>query len=194
MPARPLLLALFVLTSCERVDFIELSPSAIELKQANSQVWVEAKCAARSGVRATKAHVEWSVRDPTIATVSSKGLVKPVASGETEIVARHGEIEARAQVRVAFVERIEVEPKKITLAEGQEAAQVVVRAFGKDGRQLDGRTVNLSSRNKSVAAIVAGSSILPLDPGATEVDVLVDGVGKAIEVVVEQVLKEKPRK
>lgn len=177
--------SLLALVACEKVDYIELNPSEVQFKQPNNQVWMEAKCMARNGVRAVKARVGWSVKDPAIATVSEKGLLKPLASGETEVIAKFGDVEARAPVRVIFVDRIEVEPKELKLKEGQEAFTPTVRAFGKDGRKIDDRTVTMTTKDKTIAQIVGSGAILPLDPGTTTIDVQVDGAKSSIALTVE---------
>lgn len=173
------------LAGCEQVDFIELAPSTIDFKQLNNEKYVEAKCMARTGVRAVKAQVTWSSKDPAIATVTPKGLVKPVKSGTTEVIAKYGDVEARTTVNVILVERIEVEPKQVTLKEGESAFHPTVKAYAADGRLLTDRQVTLSTKDKTVAQIVGGGDILPLDPGSTTIDVQVDAVKSSLQVTVE---------
>jgi hypothetical protein len=172
-------------SACEKVDYIELKPSDVVFKQPNNQVWMEAACMARNGVRAVKARVNWSVADPAIAEVDARGLLRPKASGDTEVIARFGDVEARAPVHVIFVERIEVEPKEIVTKEGADAVTLKVRAFGKDGHEITDRTPTLSSRNKAVAQIVGKGGILPLDPGTTTIDVQVDEAQASVQFTVE---------
>lgn len=175
-----------LLVACEKVDYIEISPSDVEFKQANNSQYLEGRCMARNGARATQTHVKWSVKDPAIAAISPKGLLTPVASGETEVIATVRDVEARIPVRVIFVERIEVEPKTLTMKEGQEAGSVAVKAFGKNGKLITDRSVSLVSKNKNIAQIVGNGGILPLDPGEGTVEVSVDGVKSSISVVVEK--------
>ncbi len=178
---------------CEKVDYIEIAPADVEFKQANNSQWLQAKCMARNGVRAVQAIVKWSVKDPSIASVTERGLLTPLASGETEVIATYRDLEARVPVRVIFVERVEVEPKALKLKEGQEAATVVVKAFGKNGKPITDRSVTLVSKNKNVAQIVGGGAILPLDPGEGIVEVQVDGAKAAVSVMVEKdAARKKP--
>lgn len=179
------MLAAAVFSACEKVDYIELTPSDVIFKQPNNQVWMEAACMARNGVRAVKARVVWSVADPSIAEVNEKGLLKPKASGDTEVIARYGDVEARAPVRVIFVERIEVAPKEVVTKEGADAVALEVKAFGKDGREITDRSPALSSQDKKVAQIVGKGGILPLDPGTTTIDVQVDGAKASVKFTVE---------
>ncbi len=182
-----------LLVACEKVDYIEIVPADVEFKQANNPLWLEAKCMARNGARATQARVKWSVNDPAVATVSAKGQLSPVASGETEVIATYRDVEARVPVHVSFVERIEVEPKALTLKEGQEAASVAVKAYGKTGKLITDRSIGLVSKNKNVVQIVGNGGILPLDPGEATVEVSVDGVKQTVSVTVEKdAAKKKP--
>jgi len=180
-----LVLAAALVSACERVDYIELKPTDVVFKQPNNQVWMEAACMARNGVRAVKARVGWSVADPAIAEVNEKGLLKPKASGDTEVIAKYGDVEARAAVHVIFVERIEVEPKALSVKEGGDAVNFKVRAFGKDGREITDRSPSFEVKEKNIARAVSGG-ILPLDVGTTAVDVQVDGVHASVTLTVEK--------
>lgn len=180
-----LAVVLLAVSGCEKVDYIELTPNDVVFKQPNNQVWMEAACMARNGQRAVKARVGWSVADPTIAEVNEKGLLKPKASGNTEVIAKYGDVEARAPVHVIFVDRIEVEPMEVVTKEGADAVALKVRAFGKDGKEITDRSPALSTHDKNVAQVVGKGGILPLDPGTTTIDVQVDGVKASVKFTVE---------
>jgi hypothetical protein len=180
-----LAMVLLAASGCERVDYIELAPGDVVFKQPNNQVWMSAACMARNGQRAVKARVAWSVADPTIAEVNENGLLRPKASGHTEVIARYGDVEARAPVHVIYVDRIEVEPREVVTREGAEAVALKVRAFDKDGKELIDRSPALSTHDKNIAQVVGKGAILPLDPGTTTVDVQVDGVKASVKFTVE---------
>ncbi|MDP1828693.1 MAG: Ig-like domain-containing protein [Archangium sp.] len=184
-------MSVLLLSACERIDYIELEPAEIVFKQAKAEKWLEAKCMARNGARAVRTPVSWSVKDPTIATVSAKGLVQPVGDGETEVIARAGDVEARATVQVIYVDRIEVEPKELTIKEGAESVHVKVRAFRKSGKELSDRKALYSSADRKIVQIVGDNAILPLDPGTTTVKIQVEGATASVQVTVE---KDKTKK
>ena len=181
------LLALgLLLCACENVSYIEMAPSQVVFKQSNNQVWMQAKCMSRQGVFAPKARVTWSVADPTIAKVSEKGELSPLKSGQTEVIARYQDVEARVPVSVIYVERVEVEPKSLTLKEGDPAVTLNVKAFGPGGQPITDRSVVFTTGDKQVAQVVGGGKeILPLDPGSTVIDVQVDGIKTSVTLVVE---------
>ena len=188
--ARPvpmlLLCAAGLLAACENVDYVELEPASVTFRQPVEKRFLEAKCMSRAGQRTTTATVTWSVKDPAIASVDAKGEVRPLKSGLTEVIARYNDkIEARALVNVLFTESISVEPKAITVTEGAAAVPVKVTSLGFDGRVLEPRKATMVSKSAKVAQVVAGNSILGLDPGATVVEVNVDGKTAEIQVIVE---------
>jgi hypothetical protein len=187
---------LAALTACERVDYIEIVPSELEFKAHGQQQYLETKCMARNGVRAVKARVTWTVKDPTIASIDAKALVKPIASGETELIAKYDDVEARVPVRVLFVERLEVEPKVLVIKEGDESVALTVKTYGKDGKVFTDRVATLKTHDQAIARAVTnphgpGSAILPLDPGETTFDVQVDGITASVQVKVEKDTKKK---
>ncbi|MBL9039277.1 MAG: Ig-like domain-containing protein [Archangium sp.] len=194
---RSVALAALVVTSlatagCENVDYIELSPSEVTFKAAGEMKYLEAKCMSRAGQRATTAKVAWSVKDPAVASVDPNGTVRPLKAGSTEVVARYGgKVEARAAVNVLFVEKISVSPDSVTIVEGQPAVPVTVTSYGFDGRALDARPATFVSKNKEVATVVGGNSILGLDPGSTVVEVSVDGKKADVQVTVQAEAKKK---
>ena len=175
-----LLLALALGAACVPVDYIELSPSLVTFKQPHNTVWMQAKCMSRAGMHNVQAKVTWSVKDGTVAEISPKGQLRPLKSGRTEVVAAYDDVVAMAPVEVVFVERVEVEPKELTLTEGAPSVTLAVKAFGADGRELGDRRPTLESSNKKIAQIASGGAIMPLDVGEAVIDVKVDG--KAVQV------------
>jgi hypothetical protein len=176
--------AVLYVAGCVQVDYIDMSPTEATLKRAGEEKTIEAKCMARTGARqaSAQAKIVWSSLDPSIATVS-KGVVKAVKSGRTEIVAKYNEVEARTSVTVLLAEKLVVEPKELTLKEGEPAAQVTVKVYGAEGQLLaDRKPVFTSSDSKVVQA--GGGGLLPLDPGSAIVNVQVEGLTSSLQVIV----------
>lgn len=181
-PTLPLLLLLAA--GCDRIDYIRIEPSAIVLKQANNEVWLSAKAMNNQGRQAERASIGWSSADPSIATVDDKGKVKPVKSGSTEIIARHGKVEARATVDVLFVEKVEVDPKEVTVVEGGPSVELKVKAFDHRGKELKDRTPTFHSTAAKVVSM-GQNAVFGLAPGEGEVVVQVDGVKASVKVTVQ---------
>ena len=178
-------LSVLLLCACERIDYIEIVPTEVVFKAPTQQTWLEAKCMARNGARAVKAHVGWSVVDPSVAAVTAKGLVTPVGDGETEVIAKVGDVESRVKVQVIYVDRIEVEPKVLTIKEGGASVHVEVKALRKNGKVLADRRAMFVSADRKIAQIVGDNAILPLDPGTTTVKIQVEGATASFQVIVE---------
>ena len=181
-------------SACEKIDYIELAPAEIVLKQPNNAVWVEAKPFSRAGNRAKHASINWSVGDSAIAAVSEKGQVTPVADGDTEVIAKIGDVEARVPVRVIYVDHIELDPAELVLTEGAEAASVKVSAFRKNGKAITDRSTVMKVADKAIAQVVGSGQILPLDPGTTTIDVQVDNAHASLKVTVEAEKKDDKTK
>lgn len=182
---RALLIALSVVgfTACDKVDYIELSPDSVMLRQPNNEVWLSAKAMSRQGRQGIRISVGWVSADPSIATVDSTGKVKPVKSGHTEIIATYKGVEARVPVDVVFTERVEVEPKEVSLVEGGEPVELHAKGFDYRGKPLTDRTPTFSVTDKKIASM-GQNAVFPMGVGKTEVVVQVDGIKASVQVTV----------
>lgn len=181
-----------MLSACEKIDYIELAPTDVVFKQPNNTQQMEAKAMARNGVRAQRPALVWSVGDEKVAKVNAKGVVSPVADGDTEVIVKVGDVEARVPVHVIYVDRIEVEPKELTIIQGSPSQKVTIKAFRKDGKIIEGRSAIMTTVDKNVARVAGGEGeILGLDPGTTDVTVQVDNAKTTFKVTV---VEEKAKK
>ncbi len=171
---------------CDKVDYIEIQPGDVEFQSRGESKNLSARCMSRAGKRAERAMVGWRVKDPEIAEVSGKGILKPKKSGATEAIATYDDVEAAIPVRVLFVEKLELTSPTITIKEGAEAVPIPLKFLGLNGKDLGKRGVTYSPRDKKIAAIVGGNAVLPLDVGKTTIDIQVDGISASLEVVVEE--------
>lgn len=182
-----------VAIACDKVDYIEIAPADVEFQSRGESKNLSARCMSRAGKRAERAMVSWSVKDPEIAEVSGKGVLKPKKSGNTEVVAHYEDVEAAIPVKVSFVEKLEVVTPVVTIKEGAESVPIQLKFLGLNNRDLGKRGATYTPKDKKVAAIVGGNAILPLDPGKTTIDIQVDGIAASLEVTVEEdkALKKK---
>jgi hypothetical protein len=190
MKALAPIVAAVALCACERVDYLELKPETVIFRQANNEVWLQARALAHTGTQATRAAITWSSADPQVATIDAKGRGKPVKSGHTEFIARHDAIEARVPVDVLFTEKIEVTPKEVRVTEGGESVELKVRAFDYQGRELKDRSASYSASNKDVVSM-GQNAVFGLSPGSGTVTVSIEGVKDTVNVVVEADKKAK---
>ncbi|MBL8917261.1 MAG: hypothetical protein JNJ54_00230 [Myxococcaceae bacterium] len=183
---RLLLAVLATASACDKVDYIEIQPGDVEFQSRGESKNLSARCMSRAGNRAERAMVTWSVKDPEIAEVSAKGVLKPKKSGVTEAVARYDTVESAIPVRVTFVEKIQVVTPTLSIKEGADAVPIQLKFLGLNGKDLGKRGVTYTPKDKTIAAIVGGNAILPLDPGKTVIDIQVDGISASMEVTVEE--------
>lgn len=176
---------LLVLTAaCEKIDFIEIEPAEIVLRQPNNEVWLVAHGKSRQGRPGIRVVVGWSSADESIAVVDNTGKVKPVKSGRTEIIAKYGEVEARVPVDVLYVEKISVEPKELKLVQDGESVELKAKAFDYRGKEIKDRTPTFNGSDPKVIS-VAQNAVFGMGPGTASVTVQIDGVKTTVPVTVE---------
>jgi hypothetical protein len=181
---------LFAAAACDKIDYIELEPNEVTLKQPNNETWLVAHGKSRQGRPGIRVVVGWSSADPSICTVDEKGKVKPVKSGHTEIIAKYRDVEARVPCDVLYVEKIEVQPKELTLVENGESVELKAKAFDYRGKEIKDRTPTFNGSDPKIIS-VAQNAVFGMGPGAATVTVQIDGIKTTVPVTVE---KEKGAK
>ena len=179
-----IIISLSVLGACQQVDFIELTPRQVVLRQLNNTVWLQAHPMSHTGVYYPKVQVTWSVKDPSVAKVDESGRVSPLKSGATEVVAHVGDISAAVPVEVLFAEKMSIEPRKLVLHDGQAPVEIHVKSFDYLGRELKDRTPTFKSLNQDVVSM-GQNAAFPVYGGSTQVEVQVDDLKQRIDVTVE---------
>jgi hypothetical protein len=192
MRSAGILICAVTLLGCEKIDYLEIKPEQVVLKQANNEVWLQAKAMSHGGQQAARASIGWTVKDPTIATIDGTGRVKPLKSGHTEVVATHGSVTASVPLDVLYVEKVEVVPTEVTVKEGGESVELKVKAYDYLHHELKDRTPTYRSEDSKVVSM-GQNAVFGLAPGASTVEVQVDGVKAVVKVVVEAD-KVKPKK
>ncbi len=178
-----LLLMSGLISGCQQPEFIELTPDALEFSQRGEAKALRARALTHTKVALPNEKFSWSSKDDSIATVDADGKVTAVKSGQTEVVAKSGDVRATAPVEVRFVEKLVVTPREIILKEGDEAVELKVEAFDYRGKLIKGRSPTFRSKNLAVAAM-GQNAVFPYGPGETVVEVRVDDLVESIEVKV----------
>lgn len=185
-PGLTLLIAVAItaLTGCDNVEYIKVEPEHVTLRTKNDNVWMKALGKSQTGRDYPKAGMTWSMKDESIAKVDATGRVTPLKSGQTQLVVKHGDVSASVPVMVLFAEKIEVEPKSLTLKQGEDGQEIKVKVFDFRGRQLKDRTATFQAKDKKIVS-TAGSKAFPLDPGKTQVEVRIEDLKQFVDVTVE---------
>ena len=177
-------LASLLLGACEQVDYLEVQPARVELRQRNNTVWLQAHPMSHTGVYYNRVRVSWSIKDPSVATVDDVGRVTPVKSGATEVVAAVGKVTAAVPVQVLFAEKMAVEPASLSLKVGQPAVEIHVKVFDYLGREIKDRTPIFHAGDQEVVSM-GQNAAFPVNAGKTYLEVSVDELKQRIDVVVE---------
>lgn len=162
---------------------VEITPDSPDMELGSSVQLVSTARSANGTVVAT-ASSGWRSRDTTIAIVTADGLLRPRATGSTEVEASVGGIRASTVVRVrpARVVSLEVKPASLTLEAGGTAA-VSAGALRRDGSVVDGSLISLSSRR---GAVRGRTYTAPASAGVDTITATApDGVSAIIPVTVQ---------
>ncbi|MFZ5469228.1 MAG: Ig-like domain-containing protein [Myxococcota bacterium] len=178
------LASLTLATGCSQVDYIDIKPKTLVLRQRNNEIWLQGHAMSHTGVHYSRATVTWSTKDPSIAVVDEKGRLTPVKSGLTEVVAKHGDVQAAAPVEVLFAEKMTVEPTQVSLVEGGPSVELHVKVYDYKGRELTDRTATFRSLNKEIISM-GQNAVFGLARGTANVEVQVEELKQTVAVTVE---------
>ncbi len=129
--------------------------------------------------------VAWSSASPTIATVSSQGLVTAIAAGVATVTATVDGKNTSASVTVALVpvSTVTVTPSTGSLYVGQ-TLQLTASAKDSAGNTLTGRTVTWSSASPTIATVSSQGLVTAIAAGVATVTATVDGKSVTTSVTV----------
>ena len=127
----------------------------------------------------------WTSSAPTIATVSSLGVVRGVAAGSVTITGTSEGQSATAtiQVFVPPVATIEVTPPTAGVGIG-DSLQLEARLEDADGNPITGRPVIWQSSNELLATVSSTGLVRGLAPGAVTITASAEGKSGAAEIAV----------
>ena len=170
-----------------RIGFEPAAPPA--LTSLGATIQLQARALFSTGDPIEGIEFAWTSRDPTVATVSSTGVVTAVGEGTARIQAQGGGATGEVPVRVEPVAAsVEVVPASLELPVGGESTlQAVVRDAG--GAQMTAE-VEWSSAAPAVATVSASGQVRGVAPGQTVVRARVGEVSAEATV---QVAPRSPR-
>ncbi|MHB8879068.1 MAG: Ig-like domain-containing protein [Myxococcaceae bacterium] len=184
--SRPVLagLALLFALGCNKVDYIEIKPDNLILRQRNNEIWLQGHAMSRTGVHHSRTNVGWMVKDESVAKVDSTGKLTAVKSGHTELVATVGKVTAVVPVDVLFAEKLVVTPLTLQLVEGGKSQELEAKVYDYLGRPLRDRSPMFHSLDEKVANL-GQNAVFPVGPGTTTIEVRVEELKQTVEVTVE---------
>jgi glucose/arabinose dehydrogenase len=137
--------------------------------------------------------VEWSSTDPTVATVSSTGLVTAVGQGSAELRATVEGVVGSVELVVvsppppppAPVATVTIAAPAATVTVGA-VLQLTATARDSAGTVLDGRLFEWSSSDATRATVSPTGEVAGLTPGEVEVHAVSEGIGGSLSITVSE--------
>ncbi len=152
-----------------------------------SQISLQALVQDPSGKAIAATGVFWSVQDPSIATVSSDGIVTGVAPGSTQVSAS---VNGKSGIAMITVEKtpvttVVVTPPHVDAAPG---VQTQLSAIAYDAAQnpLTGRAITWSTSNAAVATVDANGMVSAVGTGAATITATAEGKSGTATITVSQ--------
>ncbi|MFN8669656.1 MAG: Ig-like domain-containing protein [Gemmatimonadaceae bacterium] len=120
--------------------------------------------------------IAWSSNAPTVASVSSTGLVTALATGTATITATSEGKTATSRITVSLVpvDTVSVTPRTTSLAAGQ-TQQLTARIVDNAGNVLVGRPVSWNTDQPTIATVSASGLVTALTGGRATITATVEG-------------------
>ena len=164
----------------QSVTSVTLSPSSTQILRIGGTVQVTATPRDNQGQIVSGKTVSWSSNNPTIASVSTNGLVTAIAVGSTSITADVDGVSRSLSVTVTLVPigSVTYTPSSDTLVTGdvKQYNAVVKDTAGRTLTTLAGRNVSTQSNNTPVATLTSLGVVNAVAQGVAVLVLTVDGV------------------
>jgi uncharacterized protein YjdB len=169
------------------VASVVITPSTATVA-VGANVTLNAEVLDAAGKTLTGIKVVWASADPSIATVSSSGVVTGVATGVVHIAASAVGKNAIAEVTVnpTPVASVRLTPPNQNLLVGQ-TVQLGAETLDADGNVLTGRPVEFTSSNVAVATVSNTGLVTALVPGSAIITAASEGKSAPSSITVSSV-------
>ncbi len=152
-----------------------------------SRVPLQALVQDASGRAIVGANVFWSVRDPSVASISSAGMVTGMAVGTTEIAAS---VDGKSGIATITVQKepvasVVVTPPQVDVTPGSKV-QLSATAYDASQNELTGRTITWSTSTASVATVDATGMMTSVGTGSATITATAEGKTGTATITVSQ--------
>ncbi len=127
--------------------------------------------------------IQWATTDPTVAVVTTAGLLTALREGHTEIVATAGTLQHRRLLSVVLHPAISIEvgAAQLIVPLGTRGG-VTATLRGLDGRTLLHRPLEFSSSDPSIVRSMPNGELVPQKPGISVITVRYGSLSAAVTV------------
>jgi uncharacterized protein YjdB len=178
-------------TDAERaaVEAIDVTPDALQLSTGATSA-LDAQATDAAGNVLGDRRIVWASSNPSVATVSERGVVTAVNAGRADIAATAEGKTGVATVTVtalpARVSSVRITPPATNLFVA-ESTNLVATALDSQGGTIAGRTVVWTTNNVAVAAVSQTGRVTGLIPGTATITAVIDGQAATATVTVQLV-------
>jgi uncharacterized protein YjdB len=166
---------------------ITLSASSVNLASLGATETLSATVMDQFGATMTGQSVRWTSNSPTVASVSTDGLITAISNGTSTVSASLGSISATANVTVAQVAAtITISPDSALLESLGDTLTLIARVDDADGTGIINPTLSWTSSDPGVASIDPDGLLTSIQNGATTITATSDGIPTAIQAIVAQ--------
>ena len=166
------------------VEAIDVSPSELQLS-AGATAALDAQATDAAGNVLGDRRIVWASSNPSVATVSERGVVTAVNAGSADIAAtaegKTGVATVTVSALPARVSSVRVSPDAVDLFVAQ-SADLTATAYDSDGALISGRDVVWTTNEVTVAAVSQSGRVTGLLPGNAVITAVIDGHGATASV------------
>ena len=194
------LLGVFTLVSCGKDGptrstgpaKVVVTPNTITLTSIGQSVQLDAQVRDEAGATLAGHAVTWASRNPSVASVSSGGLVTAHSNGMADITATVGQKQAKSTVTVSQTARtITIEPPLVKLTGADETARLKASVLDENGRIIEDAAVKWAISDESVATISDDGLVTAVRSGTAVVTVTSGAVSDSVTVTVSIVITDR---
>lgn len=166
------------------VEAIDVSPSELQLS-AGATAALDAQATDAAGNVLGDRRIVWASSNPSVATVSERGVVTAVNAGSADIAAtaegKTGVATVTVSALPARVSSVRVAPDAVDLFVAQ-SANLTATAYDSDGAPISGRDIVWTTNDVTVAAVSQSGRVTGLLPGTAVITAIIDGHGATASV------------
>ena len=195
------LLGVFTLVSCGKDGptrstgpaKVVVTPNTITLTAIGQSVQLDAQVHDEAGADIGRTgDVTWSSRNPSVASVSSGGLVTAQNNGTADITATVGQKQGKSTVTVSqSVRTVTIEPSSITLTKAGETVGLKASVMDENGRIIEDAVVKWAISDESVATVSDDGTVTAVRSGSVVVTATSGEVSASVNVTVTIVVSDR---